>query len=91
MNKKRLRNNHIFRGLLQSNDGIISKVIDADTETIRFETTFGLNEPLVERLKHQPEHIVFSERSRIARLGIQIKSEPVVADAGIADAGGDGG
>ena len=81
MDQKRLRNNHIFRGLLQSNDGIISKVIDPGNDTMTFETTFGLNEPLVERLKHQPEHIVFSERSRIARLGVQIKSEPVVAEA----------
>jgi hypothetical protein len=81
MDQKRLRDNHIFRGLLQSNDGIISKVIDSGSETMTFETTFGLNEPLVERLKHQPEHIVFSERSRIARLGVQIKSEPVFADA----------
>ncbi|MBW2411489.1 MAG: hypothetical protein JRF72_16950, partial [Deltaproteobacteria bacterium] len=78
MDQKRLRDKHIFRGLLQSNDGIISKVIDADTETMTFETTFGLNEPLIERLKHQAEHIVFSERSRIARLGVQIKAEPVV-------------
>ena len=81
MDQKRLRDNHIFRGLLQSDDGIISKVIDADTESMTFETTFGLNEPLVERFKYQPEHIVFSERSRIARLGVQIKSEPVLADA----------
>lgn len=81
MDQERLRDKHIFRGLLQSNDGIISKVIDSGTEAMTFETTFGLNEPLAERLKHQPEHIVFSERSRIARLGVQIKSEPVVADA----------
>jgi hypothetical protein len=55
MDQKRSRNNHIFRGLLQSNDGIISKVIEPGTEIMTFETTFGLNEPLVERLKHQPE------------------------------------
>lgn len=80
MDQKNLKDNHIFRGLLQSKDGIITKVIDSDPETITFETTFGLNDPLIERLKHHPEHIVFSERSRIARLGIQIKSEPPSSD-----------
>ncbi|UCE52847.1 MAG: LOG family protein [Desulfobacterales bacterium] len=80
MDQKSLKDNHIFRGLLQSNDGIITKVNDSNSKTIAFETTFGLSDPLNQRLKHQPEHIVFSERSRIARLGVQIKSEPPSAD-----------
>jgi hypothetical protein len=80
MDQKSLKGNHIFRGLLQSNDGIITKVNDSNSKTIAFETTFGLSDPLNQRLKHQPEHIVFSERSRIARLGVQIKSEPPSAD-----------
>ncbi|MGD8763617.1 MAG: hypothetical protein PVG87_15005, partial [Desulfobacteraceae bacterium] len=80
MDQKSLNDNHIFRGLLQSNDGIITRVIDSDGETMTFETTFGLKEPLIERLKHYPEHILFSERSRIARLGVQIKSEPPSTD-----------
>jgi predicted Rossmann-fold nucleotide-binding protein len=80
MDQKSLNDNHIFRGLLQSDDGIITRVTDSDGETITFETTFGLNEPLIERLKHYPEHILFSERSRIARLGVQIKSEPPSTD-----------
>jgi len=69
-------NNHLFRGLLQSEDGLITKVIDASDQSITFEATFGLSQELIEQLKQQPEHIVFSERSRIARLGIQIKCEP---------------
>ena len=68
--------NHLFRGLLQSDDGVITKVLKANTQTITFETAFKLSDRLVERLKHQPEHFIFSERSRIARLGIQIKCEP---------------
>ena len=49
--------------------------------SIRFQTIFGLNQDLVDELKHRPEHIVFSERSRIARLGIQIKCDPPDADS----------
>jgi len=73
-------NNHLFRGLLQSEDGLISKIIDANDQSITFEAAFGLSEELIAQLKKQPEHIVFSERSRIARLGIQIKCEPPAID-----------
>ena len=69
-------NNHLFRGLLQSADGVITKVNFANARSIEFEATFGISDELIEQLKNQPEHIVFSERSRIARLGIQIKSDP---------------
>ncbi|MDH3885744.1 MAG: hypothetical protein OET63_16090, partial [Desulfobacterales bacterium] len=75
------RDNLVYRGLLQSDDGIISKVVEANSRVITFQTTFGLNDQLTERLKNQSEHIVFSERSRIARLGVQIKCEPPSADA----------
>jgi predicted Rossmann-fold nucleotide-binding protein len=73
-------NNHHFRGFLQSEDGLISKILDVNSRAITFQTTFGLNEELVEQLKIQPEHIVFSERSRIARLGVQINCD--LPDAG---------
>jgi predicted Rossmann-fold nucleotide-binding protein len=75
------RDNRIYRGLLQSDDGIITKVLNANSRVITFQTTFGLNDQLIERLKNQSEHIVFSERSRIARLGVQIRSEPPTAEA----------
>ena len=78
---KEERENLIYRGLVQSDDGIITKVVDANSRTITFQTTFGLNDRLIGHLKNQPEHIVFSERSRIARLGVQIKCEPPSADA----------
>ncbi len=78
---KQERDNQIYRGLLQSNDGLITKVVNANSRTITFQTTFGLNDQLIEHLKNQAEHIVFSERSRIARLGVQIKCEPPSADA----------
>ncbi|MGD1969529.1 MAG: hypothetical protein PVI32_11215, partial [Desulfobacterales bacterium] len=64
------RENLIYRGLLQSDDGIITKIVDSNTKAITFQTTFGLNDQLIERLKNQSEDIVFSERSRIARLGV---------------------
>ena len=75
------RENRIYRGLLQSDDGIITKVLNANSRAMTFQTTFGLNDQLVEHLKNQSEHIVFSERSRIARLGVQIKCQPPSADA----------
>jgi len=46
-----------------------------------FETTFGLSGEMIDQLKSQPEHIVYSERSRIARLGIQIECDPPRADS----------
>jgi len=73
-------NNHLFRGLLQSEDGLISRVLEVNKKSITFEATFGLSDELTEQLRNQPEHIVFSERSRIARLGIQVSS--ALADAG---------
>lgn len=73
--------NQIYRGLVQSDDGIITKILNSNSRAITFQTTFGLNDQLIERLKNQSEHMVFSERSRIARLGVQIKCEPPTADA----------
>jgi predicted Rossmann-fold nucleotide-binding protein len=75
------KNNHMFRGLLQSEDGVISRVIAVNSQSMTFETTFGLSGEMIDQLKNQPEHIVFSERSRIARLGIQIKCDPPSADS----------
>ncbi|MGD9057472.1 MAG: hypothetical protein PVF38_15085, partial [Desulfobacterales bacterium] len=72
--------NLTYRGLVQSDDGIITKILNSNSRAITFQTTFGLNEQLVERLKNQSEDIVFSERSRIARLGVQVKCEPPTAD-----------
>lgn len=74
-------NDHMFRGLLQSEDGVISRILDMNSQSMTFETTFGLSEELIDQLKSQPEHIVFSERSRIARLGIQIECKPPGADS----------
>jgi len=74
-------NDHMFRGLLQSEDGVISRILDVNSQSMTFETTFGLSEELIDQLKSQPVHIVFSERSRIARLGIQIECEPPGADS----------
>lgn len=33
------KNNHLFRGLLQSEDGVISKIVDADDQCITFQTS----------------------------------------------------
>ncbi len=73
----RTRNHHAFRGLLQSEDGVITRVLKASRRKIVFETSFGLRRPIAELLRDQPGYILFSERSRIARLGVQIESMPI--------------
>jgi predicted Rossmann-fold nucleotide-binding protein len=74
------KKNHVFRGLLQSEDGVISRILAVNDKSVTFDTTFGLSEAMIDQLKNQPEHVVFSERSRIARLGIQIKCDPPAAE-----------
>jgi predicted Rossmann-fold nucleotide-binding protein len=71
------RDNRSYRGMLQSDDGVIHKIIARNASGITFQTIFGLSQHMIERLRSNPEHIVFSERSRIARLGIQIISDPL--------------
>ncbi len=74
------RDNRSFRGVLQSGDGVIVRVLERTSGKITFETAFGLSRHMIKRLKTHPEHLVFSERSRIARLGIRIAgSHPVSA------------
>ena len=79
MNRTRV-DNRSFRGVLQSDDGVIVRVLEKTSEYITFETNFGLSEHMIQRLKSHPEHLVFSERSRIARLGVQISSRPVTTE-----------
>jgi len=72
--------NRSYRGMLQSGDGIITRVLATNKKTIAFETAFRLSDAFMERFRDQPEHLVFSERSRIARLGINIQCEPARVD-----------
>jgi predicted Rossmann-fold nucleotide-binding protein len=73
---KVLRDTRSYRGMLQSDDGQFRKVLSVENNSIIFETAFGLSQHMIGRLQTRPEHIVFSERSRIARLGVQITCEP---------------
>ena len=83
-----VENNKIqsFRGVLQSSDGIITKVFHSTGQSISFEAAFTLSEEFKERVLQKSERFIdsltlqddpfiFSERSRIARLGIQISGE----------------
>ncbi len=72
---KMARETRSYRGMLQSDDGRILKVLTRDENQITFQTAFGLSQHMIQRLKNRPEHILFSERSRIARLGVQITCE----------------
>ncbi|MEW5734580.1 MAG: LOG family protein [Thermodesulfobacteriota bacterium] len=67
----------ILRGILQSSDGVIEKVHHAGKDELRFDTAFTLPRALANKIRQAPEHVVFSERSRIARLGIQVQNGPV--------------
>ncbi len=71
--------NRSFRGFLQSGDGVILKVTKTNRRGLTFKAVFHLSAAFIDRLKSQPENITFSERSRIARLGISIQSEPPTA------------
>lgn len=75
------RENRSYRGLLQSDDGVIVRVLNNGKDTVKFQTAFGLSSHMIRALKTLPEHIVFSERSRIARLGIQISCQPPTVDS----------
>ncbi|MCP4745984.1 MAG: hypothetical protein GY874_07560 [Desulfobacteraceae bacterium] len=77
---KIVRDNRSYRGMLQSGDGVIQKVLANEPDRIVFQTAFGLSEHMVTRIRSNPEHIVFSERSRIARLGVQIVCDTLLAD-----------
>lgn len=85
MNKTE-NDDQLFRGLLHSDDGIITQIFEANDQTITFLASFRLSDRLIERLEHAArflerlktpqDPLIFSERSRIARLGIQISCEP---------------
>ena len=47
-----------FRGLLQSEDGYIAKLLKSDNQKIVFEAVYQLSEELISRLKNQPEHLL---------------------------------
>jgi predicted Rossmann-fold nucleotide-binding protein len=64
--------NRSFRGMLQSGDGVITNVTEANRHIISFQVAFELTDIFIDRLKNQAKHLVFSERSRIARLGVNI-------------------
>jgi len=52
------RENRSYRGLLQSNDGLITRVLENGPDAIRFQTAFGLSPHMVRCLKMQPERYV---------------------------------
>ena len=70
-----MQDNQFFRGLLQTNDGIITEVLESTESHLTFYASFKLTSRLIDKLKQSPQHFIYSERSRIARLGVQIISE----------------
>ncbi len=76
-----MENNQLFRGLLQTSDGAITQILESNDKYLSFNAFFKLSSRLADKLKAYPEHLVFSERSRIARLGVQITSKKPTAEA----------
>lgn len=70
----------LFRGLLQTPDGLITRVSESNGRQIRFQAAFTLSDHLIDCIRHQPRDVIFSERSRIARLGVQIKGRPLTPE-----------
>ena len=69
--------NGFQRGVMHSEDGIITEVLNSATKKITIRASFRLSAELIELFRQQPGSFIFSERSRIARLGVQIKSEEI--------------
>ncbi|MFO8083517.1 MAG: LOG family protein [Desulfobacterales bacterium] len=76
-----MTDNQLYRGLLQTNDGVITEVLESGENYLIFNAFFNLSSRLVDKLEAFPEHLIFSERSRIARIGVQITSETPKAEA----------
>lgn len=72
-----MKANPLFRGFYQSDDGVITDVIQSDDQQMTFTATFTIPGNLVKQFRAHPEHLIFSERSRIARLGVMIRNEPL--------------
>ncbi len=72
--------NNIIRGVMESDDGLITKVLKSSDNKIVFKASFKLSSELIKCVQEKPESFIFSERSRIARLGIQIKCESISYD-----------
>lgn len=72
-----MKANPLFRGFYQSDDGAITEIIQADDRLMTFKATFTIPGNLVTQFRAHPERLIFSERSRIARLGVMIRNEPL--------------
>jgi len=69
--------NGFHRGVMHSEDGIITEVLNSAAKKIIIKASFKLSAELTELYRHKPGSFIFSERSRIARLGVQIKCEDI--------------
>ncbi len=65
----------LLRGFYHSEDGVITEILDADDQGITFTATFSISKNLIDQFKSHPEHLMFSQRSRIARLGVMISNK----------------
>lgn len=72
-----MKANPLFRGFYHSNDGVITDILESDDQGMTFTATFTIPKHLVKQFRSHHEHLIFSERSRIARLGIMISNEPL--------------
>ena len=72
-----MKSNSLLRGFYHSEDGVITDIVYGDEKCVTFKAMFSIPGHLLEQFKAHPEHLMFSQRSRIARLGVMISSEPL--------------
>ena len=61
------------RGFIQSSDGRIVKIDHIDKDVLVFQAAFKVEKILADLIREDNPDILFSERSRIARLGVQLQ------------------
>ena len=70
-----MKSNSLLRGFYHSEDGVITEIVNGNENSVTFKAMFSIPGHLLEQFKAHPEHLMFSQRSRIARLGVMISSE----------------
>jgi hypothetical protein len=67
----------LLRGFYHSDDGVITEILAEEKESVTFTAAFSIPDHLLDPFRANPGHLMFSQRSRIARLGVMISSEPL--------------
>ena len=75
-----MKSTSLLRGFYHSEDGVIKDILSSDDQGMTFTATFSIPRHLIGQFRTHPERLMFSQRSRIARLGVMISNEPLEQD-----------